>query len=758
MRSCYLFLFLLGVFLAQAHGAALPEWPVPPQQKADWGIPANVPTNLISAAQSLFAQGFPDPRGCEYREIEINVSTLHNPTAFTLQTHGWILPLQSGSRLRQAIAWNGVIYTTTKIGGLVDLQRDIADMPVLNERYLDYAKGEERSALAKESPAIRALLLLRLSDTNATVKHWVINRRLMGLQQSRLNLSPAQMDNPAFYDPYVELANDWAWSLYDHVLSAHMRGDVTTALAAARQLNQLQAQVENEAKRRNIPHLDSYSSPDRKNLPYLDFLERFPALLTDLERRFQQPATNGLTGIAALNLTDPQQRIAGLIAGMDQIQERQLSQPGIVQPQESAIGQALIKAGEAAVEPLLECMEKDKRMTRSVGYSRDFQRNRVVISVSRAACMTLQQILRVDFNTAPEMRAYWSQNKGLKPEERWYQALQNDAVGTEQWVQAAASIVQPDNETGVPHGGYRQMTQLPAGQEPQFRGESLRRKQGPSVTELLVKRAEELVTKATKTDQSMAVDELRGAYELTLFLAQWEPKAAAAPARKAMHRAIELSSDKNTFIMSSGEYLARYIAKWTQMRLADSDTAALAEYTAWLKTINPSKYGRDILEILEPVWSNPKAPEVTAAGEWLFADDKSPWAALLWQRVSIARSAAPPEGWKSVGIYEIGLPQIPAFRRLLLAELDNQEEIGWLESIGPNQVASEIKGFRMSQGIKLPKDFQPPLRIKIKIRHGDWLAWSLSNAKQIPLFNPFASLKERDAAILEAKKTVEAWP
>jgi hypothetical protein len=630
----------------------------------------------------------------------------------------------------------------------------------LNERTLNYALSEDKTVDSTNPPAIRVLLLLRLGETNAAVAHWVIDRRQMDMQLMAMDPPVLGENGQQFYDPYVELANTWAWHLYDHVVGAHMRGDVSTALATARQLNAFKTQVDGEAQRRKIPRPHDFSNQGRTNMPYIAFLERLPQLVTDLERRFQEPHPSGLTGIAALNLTDRSKRIAGLIAGMDQIQVLQLSQPGIVQPQESEIGQALIKEGEAAVEPLLECMEKDRRLTRSVGYSRAFNRDRVIISVSRAACMTLQQILNVPYNTVPEMKAYWAQNKGVKAEERWYQILQNDAAGAEQWHQAAASILQPVNETGVPGSGRYARMPLSTGQKPVFRGESLRGKQNPSVAELLVKRAEQLVVNAEKTDQSMAVAELRGAYQITMLLAQWEIKAAVAPARKGMRRAIELYGDKNTFIMSSGNDLAVYIPQWTQVRLAGGDASALAEYLSWLKTVSPGKFRSELLGILEPVWSNPKAPEVVAAGEWLFADVNSPWAQLLWSSVTVFRGSEPLQSGKSpfIGVFETGLVQVPAFRKLVLSELENREDIGWIEWQGGKQVSMEIKGLRQSRGIKLPENFQPPLRIKVRLRHCDWIVWSLALAESVPTFNPFAPETERDAAVRQARSVVERWP
>ena len=50
-------------------GKALPQ---PPQQHSVWSAPnSNLPTNYLTATDLLFEQGFADPRGCKYQEIEV---------------------------------------------------------------------------------------------------------------------------------------------------------------------------------------------------------------------------------------------------------------------------------------------------------------------------------------------------------------------------------------------------------------------------------------------------------------------------------------------------------------------------------------------------------------------------------------------------------------------------------------------------------------------------------------------------------------
>src|SRR6185369_8042396 len=141
---------------------------------------------------------------------------------------------------------------------------------------------------------------------------------------------------------------------------------------------------------------------------------------------------------------------------------------------------ALIKEGEPAVEPLLACMETDPRLTRSVGFSRDFHRDRIIVSVRGAARAALDHILRANFSDAPEARAFWARNKGVPLQERWYRMLQEESGWA---LEAARNILQPENEIGVPGTGHYWNLPVKPGESLKLRGETLRNKKNPSVAE-----------------------------------------------------------------------------------------------------------------------------------------------------------------------------------------------------------------------------------------------------------------------------------
>ena len=75
------------------------ELPLPPKQRASWTAPKNdLPTNYVSATELLFQQGMADPRGCDYREIEIGTGEVWQGDGGVVKVHGWILPGKSAEK------------------------------------------------------------------------------------------------------------------------------------------------------------------------------------------------------------------------------------------------------------------------------------------------------------------------------------------------------------------------------------------------------------------------------------------------------------------------------------------------------------------------------------------------------------------------------------------------------------------------------------------------------------------------------------
>ncbi len=88
------------------------------------------------------------------------------------------------------------------------------------------------------------------------------------------------------------------------------------------------------------------------------------------------------------------------------------------------------------------------------------------------------------------MRDFWNKNRALSLTERWYRTLRDDSSGYARWLEAAAHIVQPSDQPGLAVQGVH-IRALEPNAAP-MKGEELRSRRDPSVSELLARRALEI--------------------------------------------------------------------------------------------------------------------------------------------------------------------------------------------------------------------------------------------------------------------------
>lgn len=748
MKFRWVFLLVLfvsacrpSVYRSMAGPLAVFDFPEPPQQQIQWDAPTNFTSSEFeSATKTLFEQGLADPRGCDYREIEIQVGDVWRGEVGKIKTHGWVLPNSSNSNQTFAVCWDGLIYPLVSAGAQTNLQSDMdllisnvsTNSSRMNMALYDRAIPEKMSVAKDSILPIKACLLLRLGENDLAAK--VCNACNASLENAR--------GQEQSKDPYLMLAGDWAWSLFDRAICAHMRGDVPLALVSARKLAEIQPKIEAEATKRGFSHSQShgYGMQKPKEQPLLPFLDQLPQLLADLERRAREPKQKNVIEIGLTNFPNQSKRVAALIQDLDLVNARQWGQPGGVSLSSDPIVSALIQEGDPAVEPLLDCMENDTRFTCSVSFWRDFFRDRHVLSVSNAVQSALQQILHAQFQNAAGIRTYWKQNKGVKLEDRWYATLKNDEVGADRWGEAAANITQPENVTGVPGMGYSRINPMPTNAPVHMRGELLRNKTNPSVSELMARRALETAS----TRQSYNLFPLHAACEIGLHLAAWDIRASAPTAKQLVdfcRTAMESSDQRSSWTV---QRLGSFIGKLTLVRIQAGDTDALEDYAVWLKTMTPEMLESYLPDGLEPLSKFPNKKAIQTVADGLFNDPASPWSKLPWKQTG---------GFNPV---ESDLIKAPAFRKLLLRELDNLEVAGTMQYFAPNNVSYNLKDFGGgSRGFPWPEGENPAVGTKVEIRHCDWIAWSLSNAKRIPFFNPFEPVEKRDEAIKNAKAWIE---
>ncbi len=164
----------------------------------------------------------------------------------------------------------------------------------------------------------------------------------------------------------------------------------------------------------------------------------------------------------------PAERVGWLIDALEEVDARQFSQPGGVDLSSDWRVAALIDLGEVAVPALIEAVEGDERLTRSVHFWRDFARSRTVLAVREAALVAVMSILRVqafepsstgdNFTaadperaraTALRLREYWEANRGLSLEARMRRVLTDTSSSQAQLREAAQNLAELDGQRRI---------------------------------------------------------------------------------------------------------------------------------------------------------------------------------------------------------------------------------------------------------------------------------------------------------------------
>ena len=120
----------------------------------------------------------------------------------------------------------------------------------------------------------------------------------------------------------------------------------------------------------------------------------------------------------------------------------------------------------------------------------------------------------------------------------------------------------------------------------------------------------------------------------------------------------------------------------------------------------------------------------------------SAWSRLPWQKTGSDNPASS------------GLVKVPAFRALLVRELDRKEVCGsvsWQSSGMINYSLSDLHtsgSFRYS----FPESNQATNDTRAELCWCDWIALSLSTGKHNPAYNPFVPVDQRDQMLDKAKE------
>lgn len=578
-----------------------PDLPVPPAQTQAWTLAnANLPAAYVSATRALFDAGLADPRGGEYRDIEIGTGSPWTGDAGVIPTRGWILP---GEGVQQfAVCWNGLVYPVVSVGAAADWKADTREAIRRGGRSWRTAGNEAVTTHASALFPLKGCLILRLGEADLAREFWTAIQpggpggAARPPAQATATNAPAKAEiKLAETDPYLEWARDWTWTMFERAVCAHMRGDDRLALADARALARSQPVIENEAAARGFQKDRTFFSSGNGREPhFLQFLAPLPQLLADQERRAARPKAQTVLQTGLDRFPNQAARIAALVEDLDEVAQRQWGQPGGLNNWEwSPVVAALLKEGAAAVEPLLQFLETGggTRLTRSVSFGRDFHRGRELRPVYQPAAVAVLQILGINaatlgygggvhYGTAlPDgfvaaVRAYRGKLGALSPAEQWYQTLKDAHASQPQWEEAIGNLVADEKPAGPAAA-----TNAPL----RLRGESLRAKSNPTVTELLLQRAK--IWKPRFPGSTFEIGERVGFLGL---IARWDGAAALPLLQESMQEHLatfQKHSSSNASLNLSQSYLnhpfpgaAAALVRLTEDRFRAGDAGGGARY------------------------------------------------------------------------------------------------------------------------------------------------------------------------------------
>ena len=501
------------------------DLPLPPKQGQPWTPPASkLPEKWITACQELFHRGFADPRGCEYREVKFTYSSSIWGGSFLTKTHAWVLPKSPGEKAdaqRFAVTWDGMVYPVVEVGPPANLRTDVETLikkSVAGENDMCLkplgvsaipVKGHpefwshqmqvvpEASLVAHDYLfAIKTCLLLRLGEADLAERLWSTWKR------PNLDI----LTKGSSDDPYMVFVWEWGWALFDCAVGAHLRGDDVIAIRTAKTLVEFEESVPRIAAQRGF---QKYRSPGSDRLiAYLPLLDPPARLLEDAARRVKAGTIRRALDVGLDKFPDQSQRIAALVRDLEVVNAGpgyarggvplspsriEYMPSGIeegppVDPlRASPIVQALVKEGAAAIDPLLDCLIHDRRLTRVVGMgyhdiSGDLLPARDFIAVDVAAYAALCGIMKADgFGplteegyyhdcsdeptlenrraAAAEIRRRWERIKGRREEETWLAVLADPQMTCKLWLDAAEKIVAPVGQPSFDQRAFLSQTE-----------------------------------------------------------------------------------------------------------------------------------------------------------------------------------------------------------------------------------------------------------------------------------------------------------
>lgn len=639
-------------------------------------LPVAAPT--VARAQNVVAiagTSIPDVSVLQYHSVTIASSTRWPlPGKASEQTaHLWIVPARPDAATPSlGIGWDGVPYEVTSVGDKADWRADV-------ETFLQNKDHVSPAPYGFAGRSVARQLLIQLGATDL--------QRKVGDQIKLFG-----RNNPQF---------DYLQNLRDAGVSSFASGQFSQAQM---QLNKL---------------LEVW--PDKTPAGLDDLQLDAQQIIADIKRR-------------AHNEPRPTDNIAGLIWDLQNVRAYQMSVPGGIMWTLDPTIMKLIDMGDLSVEPLLDTLENDNRLTLSTHLS-NFRNGPGSIGTVRDAAQSALEVLlnhrysATNYQASPalraanvvaQMRADWNKVKGESPVDRVFNELNQTGQIIERLSEAARELVR----TGTPYGFMQINPNLP---RPKFFGEPLRARQNPSVSDVLEARINELTQRAlngkpTASALDPAAPDMTGgdpyaldsamcvANELAVVYAKWEPERAlpllSAQLEKTKTFITKVSGGTDE---SAQRSLNRTRRQFLAARLNSPYRAeAMREYGAFLQA---QPFGRVAQENYLPLWGFPDEPAMVEAAHALFDAPRKPFeTAATWNTRSFNADSA-------FRLLSSPLVKTPIFRDAVLRALKNQTVIGNLVKAKDDEAelkvtASDWSGQTITlNGRKLENGDSQPMRV-----------------------------------------------